>query len=69
MEIKIGTQFKALGKRGDIKTIIDIHKTFNHVGELVRTTYVTTHNFCGQAIKTYDVTNTEVRRGIIEQAA
>ena len=47
---KIGTQYKTRDKRKNLCTVTDIHRTFNHNGDLVKTSYVSTHEFMGQTI-------------------
>lgn len=61
---KIGQKYILRGKRQDICTVIDIHKTFNNAGELVKLRYVSQHNFIGQKMTDYDVTDTAIARGI-----
>jgi hypothetical protein len=61
----IGTQYKTMGKRADICTITDILKTYNSKGELVKTYYVSTHDFCGQAVTNYEVPAVSIARGLI----
>jgi hypothetical protein len=60
-----GQKFKTGGKRGDICTVTDIHKTYNGAGELVKTRYVATHEFCGQVITDSDVVETTIARGLL----
>ena len=62
---KIGTQYKTRDKRKDLCTVTDIHRTFNHNGDLVKTSYVSTHEFMGQTITCYDVPATAIARGLI----
>ena len=45
-------------------TITDIHKTYNNNGDLVKTSYVATHDYCGQTITDNDVIETTIARGI-----
>lgn len=54
MEIEIGTQWQARGKRKDLCTVIDILKTYNNAGELVKTEYKSTHDLCGQKVSHID---------------
>lgn len=66
MEIKIGTQFIKVGrKRQDVETVIDIYKTYNSKGELVKTRYVCQHTLMGQVVTDYDVLATTIKMGII----
>ena len=45
---KIGDMYEAKNKRKDICTVVDILKTFNNAGELVKTIYLCQHDFLGQ---------------------
>lgn len=60
----IGTQYRTRGKRKDLCTVIDILKTYNSKGELVKTRYVSTHDFMGQTVTSYDVVATTIAMGI-----
>lgn len=61
----IGTVFTTQGKHPKQCTVIDIYKTYNAAGELVKTTYVATHTFCGQIITEYDIPSATIVRGFI----
>ena len=50
-DIKIGTQFYSGGKHKRLSTVIDIFKTYNSKNELIKTTYLEEHEFCGQRLK------------------
>lgn len=65
-KFKIGEQFKTRGKSPRICTIVDIYKTFNSAGKLVRLRYVATHDFAGQVVTDYDVPETAVAMGKID---
>jgi hypothetical protein len=58
MDYPIGTQFYSAGKIKRLCTVVDILKTYNHNGDLVKTTYVTEHEFLGQVIRSHDVKTT-----------
>jgi len=60
----IGTQYMPIRKNTYICTITDIYKTYNNNGDLVKTSYVATHEFCGQTITDNDVIETTIARGI-----
>ena len=60
----IGTQYMPMRKNTYVCTITDIHKTYNNNGDLVKTSYVATHEFCGQTITESDVVETTIARGI-----
>ena len=65
MEITIGTKFIRQGrKRKDIETVIDIYKTYNSKGELVKTRYVSEKEFMGQTLRDYDVLSTTIKIGL-----
>jgi hypothetical protein len=65
-KFKIGQQYKTMGKNAKVCTIIDIHKTYNSNGEMVKLRYVSQHEFCGQILKDDDVVETTIARGLIE---
>lgn len=50
-EIKIGLKFKNKNKKhNNLMEVVDIHKTYNSKGDLVRTEYVCENDFIGQKI-------------------
>ena len=49
-EYPIGTTFTPRGKNKAVHTVIDIYKTYNSSGVLVKTMYVTVHRTCGQQV-------------------
>lgn len=59
----IGTQFKTRGKHPRLCTVTDIHKTYDHAGALVKTTYVATHSFGSQTITTRDICHATISMG------
>lgn len=59
----IGHSYMSAGKFPKPCTIVDIHTTLNAAGEIVRQRYVSTHEFMGQTVTTYDVTETEIAKG------
>lgn len=63
----IGTQYKTRGKAPRLCTVVDILKTYNSGGELVRIRYETMHEFCGQAVISHDVVDTTIAIGLIEE--
>ena len=65
----IGTQYMPIRKDTYVCTITDIHKTYNNDGDLVKTCYVATHEFCGQTIVESDVNEATVARGIYNMKA
>jgi hypothetical protein len=62
-EYSIGTQYTSGGKRKDICTVIDIHKTYDFKGDLVKTRYVSTHEFMGQLVTEHDIPVVSIQRG------
>lgn len=60
---EIGTKYMGRGKR--ICTVVDVYRTYNSAGELVKLRYVSTHEFMGQVITDYDVVDTTIARNII----
>jgi len=60
----IGQQYETRGKHPDLCTVVDIHRTYNQAGELVKLRYISTHEFLGQTITDYDVVETTIARGI-----
>jgi len=49
-EYPIGTQFVPYGGKRPKETVIDVLKTYNSKGELVKVRYLCAHNFCGQKV-------------------
>ena len=62
--IQIGTKFMNRDKNQKECTVIDIYKTYNNAGDLVKTNYVATHDFCGQIVTVYDIPAATICRGI-----
>ncbi len=63
----VGTTFKTGGKHGRIYTVVDYWASYNLAGEFVRGRYVATHQFLGQPLTDYDVIETTIARGLIEE--
>ena len=63
----IGTKFKTRGKHPRVCTVVDIWKTYNCEGLLVKTRYVATHEFCGDTITERDVVATTIAMGLFPQ--
>jgi hypothetical protein len=59
----IGTQFKSRGKHPRLYTVIDIHRTYNAAGEMVKLRYVATFELMGQKVTDYDVVETSISMG------
>jgi hypothetical protein len=58
----IGTKYNPRGKHYQC-TVVDILKTYNSAGELVRIRYVSTHTFLGQTVMDTDVCETTIAMG------
>jgi len=65
----IGTRYLSSGKAPKECEIVDILKTYNSKGELVKTRYVAAHQFIGQTVTDYDVCAVSIARGLIKQSA
>lgn len=66
----IGTQFIPQGrKHARLHTVVDVWKTFNSKGELVRIRYVATHETAGQTVTDYDVGGTTIAMGMVTAMA
>ena len=64
MDIEIGTKYSTRGKAPRECEVVDIWKTYNSKGELVKTRYVATHKFMGQVVTDYDVVKTTIQMGM-----
>ena len=62
----IGTKFMTRGKCPKRCTVVDILKTYNHAGELVRIRYVATHDWMGQTLVDETVTHTTIAMGKVD---
>ncbi len=61
----IGTQYTTRTKhRTDVHTVVDQLTTTNARGDVVRRSYITEHQFCGQAVRDYDVSDTTIARNL-----
>lgn len=69
VEYQLGTQFKTRGKHPRVMTVVDMWKTYNAQGELVRVRYVATYELMGQVVTDYDVPATTIAMGIINDKA
>ena len=59
----LGKQFKTRGKHPRLCTVVDVHKTYDKNGELVKTRYVSQHEFLGQTVTTYNIPDITILRG------
>lgn len=58
----IGTKFYSRSKDPRVCTVVDVLRTYNAAGELVKLRYVATHQFMGQTITDSDVCDTTIAR-------
>lgn len=65
-KFEIGQQYKTMGKHPRVCTVIDIHKTYDSKGEMVKLRYVSQHEICGQLVIDTDVVETTILRGLIK---
>ena len=59
----IGTKYSTLGKHPKVCEVIDFLRTYNSKGELIKTCYVSKHQFMGQDVIDYAVSKTTIMRG------
>lgn len=59
----IGTEYT--NRRGQRCRVIDVWRTYNAAGDMVKLRYVTEHKFCGQMVRDTDVVETTISIGII----
>jgi len=67
VENLIGVVYKTRHKNPKICTVVDKLETYNSKGELVKTRYVSEHEFLGQTVTDNDVVPTTILRGRIDQ--
>lgn len=60
----IGQKFSTRGKHPKLCVVVDILRTYNSAGELVKLSYVTKHSFMGQIITDHDVPETTIAMGL-----
>lgn len=65
----IGTQYTTRGKHPQVCTVVDQLTTTNSKGDVVRTFYVTEHQFCGQSVRNYDVVDPTIAMGLLPEYA
>lgn len=61
-----GTKFKTRHKQPRLCTVVDVLKTYNSAGELVKMRYVATHDFMCQTITDSDVVEATITMGLIK---
>lgn len=61
----VGTTYKTRGRSPRLCTVVDIHVTRNLAGDVVKTRYVSTHEFMGQTLTDYDVVETTISMGLV----
>lgn len=64
MDYPIGQQYLSSGKDPRLCTVVDIHRTYNAAGEMVKTRYVTTHKVWEQVVTEHDVVAVTIAKGI-----
>lgn len=62
----VGTTFRTRGKNSRECRVVDVLRTYNLAGELVRVRYVATHDFAGQEVTDSDVVETTIAMGVVE---
>lgn len=62
----IGTKYKTRGKHPKICTVTDFLTVTNLKGEIVKTYYESTHEFCGQTVKNHEVSKTTIAMGLLK---
>lgn len=67
MENLIGVVYKTRHKHPKVCTVVDKLETYNTKGELVKTRYVSEHDFLGQKVIDNDVTRSTILMGRIDQ--
>jgi hypothetical protein len=68
MKYPIGTKYKTAGKHPRICTVVDFIRLVNSKDEIVGWHYVSSHEFCGQTVKEYNVPEASVAMGIARMA-
>lgn len=63
----IGTQYQSRSGAKCVCTVVDHLTTTNSKGEIVKASYVTSHQFCGQTVEERDVVDTTIARGLLPQ--
>ena len=63
---KIGQEYAPRGKVKRLCRVVDILRTYNAAGELVRLRYVATHSFMGQTVTDSDVCETTIARALAD---
>ena len=66
MENLIGVVYKTRHKNPRTCIVVDRLETYNTKGELVKTRYVSEHEFLGQTVTDTDVVPTTILRGRID---
>lgn len=66
MRFPIGTQYFTRGKHPRLCTVTDYHVTRNMKDEVVRSRYVSEHEFLGQIVSDINVTDAAVAMGNYE---
>lgn len=64
-DVDIGTKFRKLGRGDEVWTVVDVWKTYDNAGRLVKVRYVASRHFMRQEIFDHDVVKTTILRGIV----
>ena len=66
-DIEIGTKFRKRGRRNDeIWTVVDVWKTYDSAGRLVKVRYVASRRLMSQGIVDHDVVKTTILMGLVK---
>lgn len=63
----VGTKYKPVRKHAAVCEVTDFLKVTNLAGDVVRTYYMTTHDFCGQRVTETEVCDTTIARGLLPE--
>jgi len=63
MRFPIGTRYWSRGQHKRLCTVVDVHSTYNRLGQLVKLRYVSQHEFLGQIVTDEDVVEVTIARG------
>ncbi len=63
---KVGTVYRAGGRRAAVLTVRDIHTTTNLAGEIVKVRYSSTHELSRRLVTVDDEVDTTIARGLID---
>lgn len=61
---EVGTQYLSAGKHPVLCTVVNYITCTNLAGNIVKTYYETSHDFCGQRVVETNVCETTIARGV-----